>query len=134
MIRNLSHFPTAASTRLVDAVHRYRRLPSAKKALIWLAVLIVSVVLLRPYHRPPPPRGPPPPFKPPFHGHPSLPPIDQEICQYCLCTYESALIVFTGKQRSRDVKATFQHAYGNYEQFAFGYDELRPLTNGTVDK
>jgi hypothetical protein len=42
--------------------------------------------------------------------------------------------VLVGKQRSREVKATFQHAYGNYEQYAFGYDELKPLTNGTLNK
>ena len=36
--------------------------------------------------------------------------------------------------RADQVKAAFLHAYHGYEQYAFYHDELRPLSNMSVDK
>lgn len=31
------------------------------------------------------------------------------------------------------VKSAFQHAWNGYSSFAYGHDELQPITNGTTD-
>ena len=36
-------------------------------------------------------------------------------------------------QRASAVKAAFRHAWDGYTTYAYGHDELRPLTNGTTD-
>jgi hypothetical protein len=38
------------------------------------------------------------------------------------------------KKRADQVKQSFLHAYNNYERFAAPHDELRPLTQGMIDK
>lgn len=35
--------------------------------------------------------------------------------------------------RTEAVKNAFRHAWNGYTKYAFGHDELRPLTNGTSD-
>lgn len=37
-------------------------------------------------------------------------------------------------QRAQSVKQAFLHAYNNYERYAAPHDELKPLTQGKVDK
>lgn len=39
----------------------------------------------------------------------------------------------TSQSRAEAVKNAFLHAWNGYKQYAFGHDELRPLTNGTSD-
>lgn len=36
--------------------------------------------------------------------------------------------------RAEEVKDAFRHAYHSYEEIAFPHDELKPLSNGSVDK
>lgn len=38
------------------------------------------------------------------------------------------------KKRADQVKQSFLYAYNNYERFAAPHDELRPLTQGRIDK
>lgn len=35
--------------------------------------------------------------------------------------------------RAEMVKNAFKHAWKGYSEFAFGHDELEPMTNGTTD-
>lgn len=35
--------------------------------------------------------------------------------------------------RANMVKSAFQHAWNGYSSFAYGHDELQPITNGTTD-
>jgi len=37
-------------------------------------------------------------------------------------------------ERAEAVKQAFIHAYHGYEKYAFGKDEIRPLSKNTVDK
>lgn len=37
-------------------------------------------------------------------------------------------------RRARQVKAAFKHAYGGYEKYAWGKDELRPRSNTGQNK
>ena len=36
--------------------------------------------------------------------------------------------------RAAQVKNAFLHAYRGYERYAFPHDELRPVSNGSIDK
>lgn len=35
--------------------------------------------------------------------------------------------------RADMIKHAFEHAWNGYSTFAYGHDELRPITNGTTD-
>jgi mannosyl-oligosaccharide alpha-1,2-mannosidase len=35
--------------------------------------------------------------------------------------------------RAEMVKDAFMHAWGGYSSYAYGHDELQPITNGTTD-
>lgn len=35
--------------------------------------------------------------------------------------------------RAEAIKNAFKHAWKGYSDYAYGHDELRPLTNGTTD-
>lgn len=37
-------------------------------------------------------------------------------------------------RRAEQVRHAFRHAYGNYERYAAPHDELKPLSQGKVDK
>lgn len=39
----------------------------------------------------------------------------------------------TDEYRATMVKEAFQHAWRGYSRFAYGHDELQPMTNGTTD-
>jgi len=109
--------PILGRNRLKDFVITYRRLPPVRKIAIWIGLSLVAIFLLRgsgaglPFRRPPRPPHRGPHFPPSSPGERKL-----------------------WKERREVVKEAFQHAYGGYERFAFGRDELKPLTNGTVDK
>lgn len=39
----------------------------------------------------------------------------------------------TDEYRATMVKDAFKHAWRGYSSFAYGHDELQPITNGTTD-
>jgi hypothetical protein len=100
-------------------------LPTPRKIILWTGLSFIAILLLvhgsrpgAPFHLgPPPPR--PPHRGPSLNDHiPPTPPQEKLIWE----------------QRKEIIREAFQHAYGAYEQFAFGYDELKPLSNGTKNK
>lgn len=83
---------------------------------------LVAIFLIHTQRGPPHFRGPPPPplhRLPLFHEHASpTSPAEKELWE----------------QRKDTIREAFQHAYSGYEQSAFGFDELLPLSNGTRNK
>lgn len=111
------------SSKLKDAVVAYRKLPTLKKIILWIGLSFVAILLVhssrrgRPFRLGPPPR--PPHRGPSLHEHtPPTSPQEKLIWE----------------RRKGVIREAFQHAYGGYERFAFGYDELKPLSNGTTNK
>ncbi|KIM22542.1 glycoside hydrolase family 47 protein [Serendipita vermifera MAFF 305830] len=107
------------SSHLRDVFVSYRRLPTPKKVAIWVGLSILAVFLIHSQRGPPHFRGPPrpPPFRPPgFYDHlQTTSPADKQLWD----------------KRKNEVRDAFRHAYGGYEKFAFGFDELLPMSNGT---
>jgi mannosyl-oligosaccharide alpha-1,2-mannosidase len=59
---------------------------------------------------------------------------------YCVATIclqyvkaESATTAGETALRAEMVKNAFKHAWEGYSNFAYGHDELQPMTNGTTD-
>ncbi|KAG8784506.1 hypothetical protein FRC15_003175 [Serendipita sp. 397] len=106
-----------SNMRARDVLHAYRRMTLTRKMATFLLCFIVFVLLLRAYD---PSGGLPIPSSEHLHPHkkPSRP---------LKITKDERL----WKERSEIVKEAFHHAYTDYEKFAFGKDELKPLSNGS---
>jgi mannosyl-oligosaccharide alpha-1,2-mannosidase len=46
---------------------------------------------------------------------------------------ENAIVDSMVDNRAEMVKNAFKHAWKGYSEFAYGHDELQPMTNGTTD-
>jgi hypothetical protein len=103
---------------LKDVFSRFKRLSVTKKLLLLIFVASFTLTVLR--HQSHGPRlRPPPLIFPPFRHHaPVHVTKDRKVWQ----------------QRSEAVREAFLHAYGGYEKYAFGADELKPLNNDSVNK
>jgi mannosyl-oligosaccharide alpha-1,2-mannosidase len=57
------------------------------------------------------------------------------IATFCLSSVVLAIeeTKATFDNRADIIKNAFKHAWSGYSTFAYGHDELEPLTNGTTD-
>jgi hypothetical protein len=114
------------SSPFKETVIAYRRLPTLRKIILWAGISFIAIFLVhssrrgRPFHL-----GPHPPRPPPHRGPPTL---NEQVQP----TPPHERIIW--EQRKEIIREAFQHAYTGYERFAFGDDELRPLTNGSKNK
>lgn len=93
---------------------------------LWIVLTQLHVpAFLRPY--------PPPIHVHPHYGYDSHPPVrpPKRPGHGAAAEAESAV---DWTERAEDVKKMFVRAYHAYEQYASQKDELRPLTNGSIDK
>jgi hypothetical protein len=125
-----THLPpgsSSSSSSLKDTVVAYRRLPTLRKILLFTGLSFLALLLIhssrrggvRPFHLGRPPHPP--------HGRP--PTLNEQIPP-TTSPYERRV----WERRKEVVRKAFQHAYAGYERFAFGFDELMPLSNGTRNK
>ncbi|PVG03578.1 seven-hairpin glycosidase [Serendipita vermifera] len=100
-----------------DAFGRYKRLSVTKKLLLFIVIASCTLAVLRHQSYGPHMPGPPPGIFSPFKHHAPVRPVkDPKVWE----------------QRGEAVREAFLHAYGGYEKYAFGFDELKPLNNDTL--
>lgn len=84
------------------------------------------------HHPPPPPHHPPPPPPPPAHPAPPPPP-PREPSLFPKVQFdfppETPAERKVREERFEAVKEAFTHAWNGYRTYAFGADELKPVTN-----
>ena len=98
----------------------YRRIIFLLLTLFFLSFILPSLSILRlPI--------PIPDLNPGHHGQRK----DQDLFDGNIWSSE---VVPTWPERAEKVKAAFVHAYVGYKTYAFGMDELRPVSNGGVNK
>lgn len=54
-------------------------------------------------------------------------------CIATICLSVLAAPTDNTDERSLMIKNAFKHAWQGYSAFAYGHDELQPITNGTTD-
>lgn len=55
------------------------------------------------------------------------------VAAVCLQCVKADAKVDESEFRANMIKSAFQHAWKGYSSFAYGHDELQPMTNGTTD-